>query len=90
MRTTEPELLSQRDAMHDAVNRAQGMINTLQIENRRLKVLVAWQATTISEGQACKLLGLDRLAARELLQRVLADVAPSWSEYREHSDGRSA
>lgn len=40
----------------------------------QLLVLFGWEAAELSEGQAAKLLGTDRVSARGLRERALADV----------------
>jgi hypothetical protein len=74
--------IAQRDAaerevtsMHAALNGAQVRLTNAQIEARNMRILVAWQASTLTEPQALQLLMLDRPRARAMLEDALAEVA---------------
>ncbi len=48
----------------------------------QLFVLLGWEAAALSEGQACRLLGVDIVSAREMREEALAVAAKLWDEHR--------
>lgn len=50
-------------------------LHRARMEIERLTILLGWEAGELSEGQAARLLGLDRLALRRKRQDVLERAA---------------
>lgn len=50
-------------------------LHRARMEIERLTILLGWEAGELSEGQAARLLGLDRLALRRKRQAVLERAA---------------
>lgn len=57
-----------------------------QIEIDRLRILLAWEAGLLSEGQVARLLKADRLQVREWrhdnLEALKADMPTRWAEFQ--------
>ncbi len=75
---------------HEQINAAEEKLLSAGLQTQQTRVLLAWYAATLSEGQACALLRVDRVVARGMLNKVLADVEAAWGTYRaEHPVGES-
>lgn len=62
-----------------------------RLSKRVPEVLVAWQAGELSEGQAARLLGVDRLDLRALRDEAVARAQAVWAaEHRERREARGA